>query len=140
MNRLLTYTNDQEFTCNSFFLVDDSNNALLVDPGDRSDKFFDFIDKNGLNVVAVLLTHTHYDHIAGLPKIIDKMNPIIYVTQEDFEAKLSYVEDLIGTGALSLSDLAETIKSQQFEINHLKKENNLLKSKILKAHEQGFII
>ena len=60
--------------------------------------------------------------------------------QEDFEAKLSYVEDLIGTGALSLSDLAETIKSQQFEINHLKKENNLLKSKILKAHEQGFII
>ena len=60
--------------------------------------------------------------------------------QEDFEAKLSYVEDLIGTGALSLSDLAETIKSQQFEINHLKKENNLLKSKILKAHEQGLII
>lgn len=60
--------------------------------------------------------------------------------QEDFEAKLSYVEDLIGTGALSLSDLAETIKSQQFEINHLKKENNLLKSKLIKAHEQGFIL
>ena len=73
MNRLLTYTNNQEFTCNTFFLVDDSNNAFLVDPGDRSDKFFDFIDKNGLNVIAVLLTHTHYDHIAGLPKIIEKI-------------------------------------------------------------------
>ena len=86
MNRILTYTNSQEFTCNSFFIVDGSNNALLIDPGDRSDKFFDFIDKNGLNIVAVLLTHTHYDHIAGLPKIIEKINPIIYVTQEDFEA------------------------------------------------------
>lgn len=86
MNRVLTYTNPNEFTCNTFFVVDDFNNALMIDPGDRSQKMFDFIDKNGLNVVAVLLTHTHYDHIAGLPKLIEKNNPEIYVTQEDFEA------------------------------------------------------
>ncbi len=57
---------------------------------------------------------------------------------DDFEAKLSYVEDLVGSGALTMGDLAETIKTQQYEITQLKKENQLLKSKIVKACSQGF--
>lgn len=59
---------------------------------------------------------------------------------EDFEAKLSYVEDLLGSGALTMNDLSETIKSQQYEITQLRKENNLYKSKLLKAVQQGFKI
>ena len=57
---------------------------------------------------------------------------------DDLETKMSYVEDLLGSGALTTSDLAEIIKSQQFELTQLKKENQLLKSKILKAAAQGF--
>ena len=56
----------------------------------------------------------------------------------DFEAKMSYIEDLVGTGALTLSDVAEVIKTQQYEITQLKKENLMLKTKILEAHNQGF--
>ncbi|MCL1818725.1 MAG: P-loop NTPase [Spirochaetaceae bacterium] len=50
----------------------------------------------------------------------------------DFAAKLDYIEDLLQTGALSMGDLIETVKTQQLEINHLKKENQFLKSKLLK--------
>lgn len=57
---------------------------------------------------------------------------------EGFEAKMSYVEDLLGSGALTTGDLAETIKSQQYEITQLRKENQLLKSKIVRACAQGF--
>ena len=57
---------------------------------------------------------------------------------DDFSAKMSYVEDLIGTGALSTSELAEIIKTQQYELNQLKNENIMLKSKILRSAEQGF--
>ena len=32
------------------------------------------------------------------------------------------------------------IKTQQYEINQLKKENNLLKSKLVKASQEGFKI
>jgi flagellar biosynthesis protein FlhG len=59
---------------------------------------------------------------------------------EDFESKLSYIEDLLGTGALTMNDLAETIKAQQYEISQLRKENNLYKSKLIKAVQQGFKI
>ena len=57
---------------------------------------------------------------------------------DDFSSKMSYVEDLIGTGALSVTELAEMIKQQQYEINSLKRENVLLKSKIVKAAALGF--
>ncbi len=58
--------------------------------------------------------------------------------EQDYESKMSYVEDLIGSGTLTPADLADVIKSQQYEISQLKNANNLLKSKILKASQQGF--
>ena len=56
----------------------------------------------------------------------------------DFGSKMEYVEDLLHTGALSQSDLIETVKSQQFEIAKLKKENNFVKQKLAQAAAQGF--
>ncbi len=56
----------------------------------------------------------------------------------DFESKLGYVEELLHCGALSQGDLIETVKSQQFEISTLRKENVFLKSKLAKAISQGF--
>jgi flagellar biosynthesis protein FlhG len=56
----------------------------------------------------------------------------------DFDYKMEYVEDLLHSGALSQGDLVETVKSQQFEIAKLKKENNFLKYKISNAIAKGF--
>ena len=57
---------------------------------------------------------------------------------DDFAAKMNYVEELAGTGALSAGELAELIKQQQFELTHLRNENTLLKKKIIEAAKQGF--
>ncbi|MDR1506186.1 MAG: P-loop NTPase, partial [Treponema sp.] len=56
----------------------------------------------------------------------------------DFENKMEYVEELLHSGTLSQGDLLETVKSQQFEISKLKKENNFLKHKLTQAASQGF--
>jgi flagellar biosynthesis protein FlhG len=60
--------------------------------------------------------------------------------ENDFETKMEYLEELLHCGELSNGDLMEIIKSQQFEIEKLKKENMLFKSKMIKAIDQGFAI
>ena len=59
---------------------------------------------------------------------------------EDFELKLSGIQDLLGSGALTTGELIETIKMQNYELTQVRKENNLLKSKLVKAIQQGFKI
>ena len=58
----------------------------------------------------------------------------------DFESKLDYIGDLLHSGALSHGDLIETVKSQQFEISKLRKENNFIKLKLSQALAQGFTV
>lgn len=59
---------------------------------------------------------------------------------DDYNFKISGLDDLVSGGSLSVVDLVEMIKTQQYDINQLKKENNLLKSKIVRAAAQGFKI
>ena len=58
--------------------------------------------------------------------------------EADFEVKMDYVEELMQTGALSTGDLVETIKQQQLEMKHLRRELALYKSKLVKAMKAGF--
>ena len=58
--------------------------------------------------------------------------------ETDFKSKMEYLDDLIGGEVLSSGEMSEIIKSQQFEINVLRNENLLLKTKIAKALKQGF--
>ncbi len=58
--------------------------------------------------------------------------------ETDFQAKMQNLEELLHCGALTMGDLVETIRSQQYEIQNLKKENQLLKTKLSNAIRQGF--
>lgn len=73
-----------------------------------------------------------------LEAINDSFDAASSEAEADFETKLSYIEELLNTGALSTGDLVETIKSQHFEIVQLRKQNNLYKSKLVAAIQQGF--
>ncbi len=57
---------------------------------------------------------------------------------QDFDSRLSYIEELLNAGALSTGDLIETIKSQHHEIVQLKRQNSLYKSKLVTAMQKGF--
>ncbi len=49
----------------------------------------------------------------------------------DYDSKVEAMENLLHSGTLTEGDLVETIRSQQYELNSLKKENYFLKSQIL---------
>lgn len=68
----------------------------------------------------------------------DNFNAVEEEADADYSYKLSGIDDLVSGGSLSMGEMAEMIKTQNYELTQLKKENNLLKSKLIKAASQGF--
>jgi len=62
IHRVVNYENDQ----NCYIVYDKNNNAVVIDPGDRAEVIYSEIEKLGVRVGYILLTHCHYDHIGGL--------------------------------------------------------------------------
>jgi len=51
--------------------------AAVVDPGDAT-PVIDYLDREGLNLDAILITHHHPDHTAGLPELTSRYEPIVF--------------------------------------------------------------
>lgn len=49
------------------FWDEESKQCAVVDPGDNGDRVAQLIQSEGLTPVAILLTHSHFDHILGVP-------------------------------------------------------------------------
>ncbi|MCX7964008.1 MAG: hydroxyacylglutathione hydrolase family protein [Candidatus Sumerlaea chitinivorans] len=54
---------------NSYVIVDEeSGQALLVDAGEWSPEIARFLEKSGLTLTGIFITHRHYDHAGALPE------------------------------------------------------------------------
>jgi hydroxyacylglutathione hydrolase len=45
---------------------DGGDRALVIDPGDEADRLIQAIEQLGVTVEAILLTHTHFDHVGAV--------------------------------------------------------------------------
>jgi hydroxyacylglutathione hydrolase len=52
--------------------------AVIVDPGDEADRLLDAIGKLGVSIDAILLTHTHFDHIGAVAPIARATGAPVY--------------------------------------------------------------
>jgi hydroxyacylglutathione hydrolase len=48
---------------------DGADSGLIVDPGDEPDKLLHAIEELGIELEAILLTHTHFDHIGAVAPV-----------------------------------------------------------------------
>ena len=79
---------------NSFLCINEKNEAFLVDPSISPDGgLIDHINKLNVKLVAILITHGHWDHIASLEEIC-KLNPGIKVYISDEESEFLTNTDL----------------------------------------------
>jgi len=66
------------------YILTINNNSLIIDPGDESEKIINEIANN--NVLGILITHSHFDHIGALNELISKYNAPVYC-KENLEEK-----------------------------------------------------
>jgi len=65
---------------------DADNDCLVIDPGLDAGALIDFLKEQKLNPVAVILTHGHIDHIAGLAALRSQFPDIkVYIHKLDAE-------------------------------------------------------
>ena len=83
--------------CNTYILFNDSKKGILVDPGlNNENRLIEHIKKLDVEIVAILITHAHYDHIGALKDVLNLFpNAITFINEDEVE--------LLGNSKLNLS-------------------------------------
>ena len=64
---------------NCFFAArDGATQAIVIDPGDEGDRLIAALDELGLSVEAILLTHTHFDHVGAVAPLARHTGAPVY--------------------------------------------------------------
>jgi hydroxyacylglutathione hydrolase len=70
--------------CNcSIFGDEQSREALVIDPGDDIEGIAALLEKHGLTVKAIVITHAHIDHIGGAAKLKALTGAPVCMNQND---------------------------------------------------------
>lgn len=73
-----------ELVTNCYLIADEeTKNAVLFDAPDNAEKILNFLNKKGLTLKKILLTHAHFDHMLALDELKDSTGAEIYVHVED---------------------------------------------------------
>ncbi|MBN2187845.1 MAG: MBL fold metallo-hydrolase [Chitinispirillaceae bacterium] len=82
---------------NTYLVSNDKGKCVVVDPASGCGEIIKKIGKEPLTVEAVVLTHSHFDHITGIPELFDALGELpVYVHPS--EAK--YLGDIRLNGSL----------------------------------------
>jgi len=67
------------------FRQDGSDRALVVDPGEEAERLLRAVDELGATVEAILLTHTHFDHVGAVAPMARATGAPVYCPELERE-------------------------------------------------------
>ena len=99
--------------------IETKNAKILIDAGNSSKYILEKLQELNVNpndIDAILITHIHVDHVKGLPVLLKKINPCVYMT-EKMHPYLDYIENytIIETDTITIKDI---------EVNVIKKSHD----------------
>ena len=99
------------------FLVraQDATSALMIDPGEEPDRLLHAVDELGVTLEAILLTHTHFDHIGAVAPVAKATGATVYCPKLEVGVLadiMSYVP-WPGFGPYESYDADETVEGSE---------------------------
>jgi hydroxyacylglutathione hydrolase len=91
---------------------DGADRALLIDPGDEPARLLNAIETLGVTVEAILLTHTHFDHVGAVAPVARATGAPVYCPKLEVEVLadiMAYVP-WPGFGPFESYDADETVE------------------------------
>ncbi len=71
--------------CNCSVIGDEtSREAMVIDPGDDIEAIVAILEKHGLKVKQIVITHAHIDHVGGAMKLRARTGAPILLNQNDY--------------------------------------------------------
>lgn len=64
---------------NTYVVFNELNEALIVDPGDEPERIIGWVKENNWDLQAILITHTHFDHIQAVDAVRNEFGIEVYV-------------------------------------------------------------
>lgn len=94
--------------------IETNQAKILIDAGNSSKYIIEKLNSLNINpsdIDAILITHIHVDHVKGLPVLLKRINPCVYMTKKMYPY-LDYIENyhLIDSDTFDIKDIhVETI-------------------------------
>jgi hydroxyacylglutathione hydrolase len=91
---------------------DGADRALLIDPGDEPDRLLNAVEALGVTLEAILLTHTHFDHVGAVAPVARATGAPVYCPKLEVEVLadiMAYVP-WPGFGPFESYDADETVE------------------------------
>ena len=98
--------------------IETNQAKILIDAGNSSKYILEKLTSLNVNpsdLDAILITHIHVDHVKGLPVLLKRINPCVYMTEKMYPY-LDYIENyhLIDTETFDIKDIhVEVIHTSQ---------------------------
>lgn len=101
------------------FRLQGADKALVVDPGDEASRLLAAIAEMGVTVEAILLTHTHFDHVGAVAELARATGAPVYCPELEVQV-LANINDYMripGFGPFEDYDADETVAGgEQLEL------------------------
>jgi hydroxyacylglutathione hydrolase len=96
---------------------DSAKDCLIIDPGLEAEELIEFLNEEKLNPVAVVLTHGHVDHIAGVATLRDRFAQIkVYIHNLDAEMLTNPNINLSAMSGMAIVSEAEDVSLKERDV------------------------
>lgn len=100
------------------YILTHGDRCLVIDPGDEAEKVLTFLQRQGLILEAILLTHGHFDHVGAVKTLAAETDCRVFLCQQELS-----LPGAMTAGPLFYTDFYKegdrlTLAGLEFEVLH----------------------